>query len=416
MAIPSRIILGLIALAAPTLGLAADSPYPFRTGTRWVYETTTGVERTVLVEGLSEAKLGETMVPIAVIRRSDGSDRVVLRTTKRWIECGTLDLTTRSVQCDEPIIFFQWPLSTGLEWNSAGLEFEVIGQETTAVPAGSYEGAWKIRYTPRGSERAMGELWVAPGVGRVRVREQEAEHSLVSFSLGTGPDLAAAPEETVDAFLKGTSARPISSAAPSSKHLFWRGEFAKQGLVLFGLPLVVLAALFGLGLTLLKTLREGSRDAPIRSQVSTKEQLDLIAALAAAGDVTNALERLSSMVSANPSYADLRHHLAQLLKVDGRFDEAIVQWKEAIKLNPKYTDAILALANLLLHVEQYDEAKVHFSSVLERQPEYADALVGLGQTLLHLGDRAGARIELEKALRVNGQLKVAQELLLECQS
>ena len=57
------------------------------------------------------------------------------------------------------------------------------------LPDSTSKNAWKIAYQPEGSSDPIGELWIAEGIGRVRVVEEETDHILSAYEAGTGDEL-----------------------------------------------------------------------------------------------------------------------------------------------------------------------------------------------------------------------------------
>ena len=97
--------IGLALSLAGTIQAWAESPYPIRKGTKWTYQTGEKKTSSLLVESISTIQTNAGKVPVAIIRKSDGTDHIVIRSQTQWIECGTFD-PTENFTCADPLVFF----------------------------------------------------------------------------------------------------------------------------------------------------------------------------------------------------------------------------------------------------------------------------------------------------------------------
>lgn len=405
---------GLAIAVLPLWARASDtsSPYPFRAGTQWTYVDQAGSKTAILVEGHVSVQTPGGIATAAAIRRSDGSDRLVLRTTERWIECPALDVDRRNVVCDNALEFFHWPLTLNSQWSQGDLEFSVIGREAVRTKAGDYPAAWKISYAPVGERDPIGELWAVEGIGRVRLKEKGIDLSLEDYRPGKGDDLPAispevlrsvlSPPQTQPAPVKPTPSVLLHSLAPILSQSRW---------VTIGLPSLLFLLAIGLGWILASALRWGAKDDDLPIPLSSGDEVQLIAAIARSGDVREARTRMEDLVRSNPNYPDLHHQLAILHQAEGNLESAEKCWRRAITLNDRYAEARLNLGHLLSATQRTKEALEQFETVTRQRPTYADAFLALAKAQLELGDLKAGQNSAKAALAINPNLAEARELL-----
>lgn len=85
-----------------------------------------------------------------------------------------------------------------------------------------------------------------------------------------------------------------------------------------------------------------------------------------------------------------RHNLGNVLKSQGRFEEAVEQYTEALRLRPDHVEARCSLASVLAHLGRYNEAVTHYEGASRAQPGYVLARNGLAWMLATCPD-AGVR-------------------------
>ncbi len=102
--------------------------------------------------------------------------------------------------------------------------------------------------------------------------------------------------------------------------------------------------------------------------------------LARAGELTEALEKYSEAVAADPGNIDARYQKAALLAHFGRFDEALTDLTQVLDAAPHHGPARRAEATALLLQGRYSEARERLEGGLEAMPrnrELAHALARL---------------------------------------
>ena len=123
-------------------------------------------------------------------------------------------------------------------------------------------------------------------------------------------------------------------------------------------------------------------------------------ALAAAGDLDEALAHYEAAVAINPGFAYAQENLGLLLGARGRADEALVHLRMAVARKPRYPEGENNLGNALLRRGNLEEAIPHYRAALALDPELAEAHNNLGVALEGVGRPAEAIREWAEALRL----------------
>ena len=99
---------------------------------------------------------------------------------------------------------------------------------------------------------------------------------------------------------------------------------------------------------------------------------------------------------------DLAHrHLAEVLLMAGRRDEAAAHLQKARELELRSTSSHNELGLLLLDTGRLDEALVEFRQAVQQKPESAPAHSNLARALIQQGQPSEALLELRKALELD---------------
>ncbi len=99
------------------------------------------------------------------------------------------------------------------------------------------------------------------------------------------------------------------------------------------------------------------------------------------------------------------YNWAVVLKEQGRFDEAIEQYKEAVRLRPEYADAHCGLADLRQQQGALREARDSYRQAVKLRHEFPRAWNNLGLVLARMGDLDGAAAALRTALELDPAYK-----------
>lgn len=102
-----------------------------------------------------------------------------------------------------------------------------------------------------------------------------------------------------------------------------------------------------------------------------------------------------------PGYSDIHYILGILYKKLEQIQEAETSLKEAVRLNPNYVKAKLNLFNLLRENGRYDEAIEHGFALERMNLLYPDLYCGLAETSLGLGRFAEAERFAQKAIDIS---------------
>ena len=108
-------------------------------------------------------------------------------------------------------------------------------------------------------------------------------------------------------------------------------------------------------------------------------------ALKSAGRFDEAIVQFRQTVQLDPNYADAHNNLGAALKAKGRLDEAVSEYIIALRLRPGAADAIYNLANALKLQGKTDKAEEYFREILRTNPHYCDAHNNLGIILQSQG-------------------------------
>ncbi len=87
------------------------------------------------------------------------------------------------------------------------------------------------------------------------------------------------------------------------------------------------------------------------------------------------------------------------------------QYNEALKLDPNMPEALDGLGLIALRSNNYDEALRRFKQATIAKPNFADAFNNLGVAYKQKGDKAQARVNYNKALKIDPNNKLAKENL-----
>lgn len=103
----------------------------------------------------------------------------------------------------------------------------------------------------------------------------------------------------------------------------------------------------------------------------------------------------------DPYSPEAHYQLAQSLREQKRYDEAIKEYNEAIKSDPKYSEAYAGLGMLKLDANSLGEAEGAFKQAIQYNSGNSTAHYGLGKTYLKMGNIDAAIKELNTALYQN---------------
>lgn len=96
---------------------------------------------------------------------------------------------------------------------------------------------------------------------------------------------------------------------------------------------------------------------------------------------------------------------------DGRYNEALAEFRKAIALAPNYEKAHYGIGRVYLHSERYTDAINTFEQLIKGNPNYKEAHHGLGIAYFKSGDNNKATSAANASLRIDPYYQPAHQLL-----
>ena len=121
-------------------------------------------------------------------------------------------------------------------------------------------------------------------------------------------------------------------------------------------------------------------------------------------DWTQAAEHFKEALRLKPDFAETHLNLANVLKHQGKLNEAITSCRQALRLRPNWPEAYDQLGNTLLGQGQPQDAASLFQHALRLRPDFAEAHNNLGNALHTLGDVEEAAKHFQEAVRLRPDL------------
>lgn len=90
-----------------------------------------------------------------------------------------------------------------------------------------------------------------------------------------------------------------------------------------------------------------------------------------------------------------------MLEEQGKFNEAVEQFKLAIATYPAYAVHYCNLGNALSDLERYSEAVVQYKKAVSLQPDFAAAYCNMADAMFKQKDFLGAELACKSAIRVD---------------
>ncbi len=106
-------------------------------------------------------------------------------------------------------------------------------------------------------------------------------------------------------------------------------------------------------------------------------------------------------ISLNKNFSEAYNNLANVQKKIESFDEALLNYKNAIRTNENNLEAYYNLANLLKSLKNYEEANKNYKKVISLNPKFSDAYNNIGTIYSILGKFDDAREYYKKSMEVN---------------
>lgn len=131
------------------------------------------------------------------------------------------------------------------------------------------------------------------------------------------------------------------------------------------------------------------------------------------GNLQGAEERFSKAIELIPDYIDALRNLAQLHAERGELRKAVPRAAAVLKANPKDLDTRFLLANMLRIEKRYEEALRHYQEVLRVRPDIEEARMGAAHAMKGAGQVELAIRTLAPALKSTRVKKEALSLMAE---
>ena len=129
-------------------------------------------------------------------------------------------------------------------------------------------------------------------------------------------------------------------------------------------------------------------------------QLGVGLALKSQGRFNEAISEFRKALEYDPEYMDARNNLAIVLKAQGKYDEAYKHYLYILQFKPVEARTYNNLGSLLLDQGKIDEAIVQYHNALDIEPDYAKVHYGLGKALQLKGRTNVAITHFRKAIQL----------------
>ena len=119
------------------------------------------------------------------------------------------------------------------------------------------------------------------------------------------------------------------------------------------------------------------------------------------GDASRAEAEFRNLIARDPSAADARRELSDLLCARGAADEGLRHALDALRLRPGWADAHNSAGVALYALSRLDEAIEHFRQALQADTAFASAHVNLGNALIDRGEMDAALAHYRQAVALS---------------
>ncbi len=119
------------------------------------------------------------------------------------------------------------------------------------------------------------------------------------------------------------------------------------------------------------------------------------------GRMDEAFRQFTRAAEITPTYPEAHTNLGTLYRRQGNLDKALEHCRRAVELRPDYPDALSNLGNVYFDLAQYDEAVKHYEKAIRLSPEDAGAQSNLGNALLRLNQIDNAITQYRAAIRLD---------------
>lgn len=111
----------------------------------------------------------------------------------------------------------------------------------------------------------------------------------------------------------------------------------------------------------------------------------------------------------DPPDADIYAVMGNIYRDQGKYSDALKEYKKALKIAPDSAIAYNNLGQTLLYMKRYKDAKVEVLKAIKLRPDYPQAFYNLGHINLKLGNRKGAIRAFKDSLKHESDPEYAAE-------
>jgi tetratricopeptide (TPR) repeat protein len=134
---------------------------------------------------------------------------------------------------------------------------------------------------------------------------------------------------------------------------------------------------------------------------SAAARTKLAEALRLQGRFDEAMAELREVIRSDATYAQAHSDLGMILRAEKKIPEAIASYREAIRLDPRSTDAHNGLAVTLAGAQQPEEAVAEFQAIVAIDPDSTIGYYNLAIALAGLDRDIEAAAALRQVIRIN---------------
>jgi tetratricopeptide (TPR) repeat protein len=192
----------------------------------------------------------------------------------------------------------------------------------------------------------------------------------------------------------------ISSLQPDPENRAFDTAFHQNGLALIKVHLGDLPAALRLVDEGLSTLDEAlpAGQHKLQRSVLLYNKAQVLASL---GRLDEAVADYTTVIDADPNYAEYYLDRGNIYRKLGRDKEAMADYETAIRLSPPFPEVYYNRADMHLEAGDYETGLAGLDYVLELDPGHLDAYINRAGTRLATGDPAGARSDADAGLALD---------------